>query len=126
MFKLRSIFATVCVMLMAFAVKADYVIIPVEAPVADTYKTVPTSFIQVGKVIAIECTDVVTNKTVTFSRILAGGSTNVVSTLTTTASTGDNQTFDLSASGYFWMQKGETWWRGGTETNATVRLIIEQ
>ena len=108
-----------------FAV-AEYVIVPVDAPAAAAYKTVPTHNVQVGKVIAVEAYNVVSNKTITLARILADGSTNTVSTQTTTVTSGGNQTFDLSASGYFWIQKGEVWRRAGTETNATVRLIVDQ
>lgn len=109
-----------------FSLRAEYVIVPVDAPQAAIVKTVPTHNVQVGKVVAVEAYAVVTNKTITLSRVMADGSTNTVSTLTTTATTGENQTFDLSTSGYFWVQRGETWQRGGTETNAAVRLIISQ
>ena len=115
-----------CAAMAAAVAVAEYVIVPVEAPAAAAYKTVPTHNVQVGKVIAIEAYNVESNKTITLSRILADGSTNTVSTQTTTAADGGNQTFDLSTTGYFWVQKGETWRRAGTETNATVRLIIDQ
>lgn len=106
--------------------RAEYVIIPVEAPLAAAYKSVPTHNVQVGKVVAVEAYGVVTNKTILLQRIMSDGSTNVVSTLTTTVTTGQKQTFDLSSAGYFWLQKGEVWRRAGTETNAPIRLIVEQ
>lgn len=110
---------------LACAALAEYVIIPVEAPVAASSKPVPTHNIQVAKVIAVEAEGVVSNKTITISRVIPGA-TNTVSTLTTSVTTGGRQTFDLSSSGYYWMQKGESWQRAGTETNATLRIIIEQ
>lgn len=117
----------VCLMMAcAIAALADYAIVPVDAPIAATYKTVPTQFINVGKVIGVQAFNVVSNKTIVLYQVYPAGTTNTISTLTTTTTTGGNQTFDLSTTGYFWLSKGETWLRGGTETNATVRLIIEQ
>jgi hypothetical protein len=110
----------------AAAALAEFVILPVDAPVADAYKEVPTHLVGVGKVIGIEGFNVVSNKTILLQRIMPDASTNTVSTQTTTVTTGGNQTFDLSSSGYFWVQRGETWRRAGTETNGTVRLIVEQ
>lgn len=123
---MKRTLAILAILAIGLYAMAEYVIVPVPAPLASTYKTVPTHNIEVGKVISVECYNVVTNKTITINRIMPDGQTNVVSTLTTTVDTGKNQTFDLSTNGYFWVQKGETWLRGGTETKAPVRLILQQ
>lgn len=116
---------TALVAVAAITIAASYTIMPVEAPLAESYKLLPTHLVGVGKVVAIEATDIVTDKTIILSRV-DGSTTNVIATLTTTKPTGSHEVFDLSASNYFWVVRGETWLRSGTETNAAIRLILQQ
>ena len=98
----------------------------ISAPLAAGSVLVAPVGIGVAKVVAVEATNVVSNKTIIISIVSPDNtSTNLKQTLTTTVSTGENQTFDLSSSGYFWLVEGEKVLRSGTETNAAVRLIYE-
>lgn len=120
-----TIITSALAVMFAAAVIAEFAIVPIAAPIAGDNIAVPTHLATVGKVVAIEALNIVSNKTIVLSRV-DGAVTNVITTQTTTLTDGSREVFDLSSSGYFWLAKGETWLRTGTETNATVRLIVDQ
>jgi hypothetical protein len=125
--KVLTIFLAVAAVALFAAVSyGAYGYLRISAPLAASSVTVKPVGIGVAKVVGVEAMNVVSNKTIILSAISPDNvSTNVKVTLTTTVTTGQNQFFDLSSAGYFWLVEGESVRRAGTETNAVVRLIYE-
>ena len=86
---------------------------------------IETAGIGVSKVVGIEAINVLSNKTIIISLVI-GGTTNVLSTSTTTATDGSRQFFDFSSSGWFYWARGDTLLRSGTDTNSVLRIIYSK
>jgi hypothetical protein len=116
--------------MMIFAT-ADMISVPAQAengmvtvPSIGTATNVPieTAGLGVSKVIGIEASNVLSNKTIIISSVI-GTKTNTLSTSTTTVTDGTRQFFDLSSSGWFYWARGDTLLRSGTDTNSVLRII---
>lgn len=96
----------------------------VTVPSIGTVTNVPieTAGIDVSKVVGIEAYNVLSNKTIIISTVIAG-KTNTLSTSTTTTTDGGRQFFDFSSSGWFYWARGDTLLRSGTDTNSVLRII---
>lgn len=99
----------------------------VTVPSIGTVTNVPieTAGLGVSKVIGIEASNVLSNKTIIISSVI-GGKTNTLSTSTTTVTDGSRQFFDLSSSGWFYWARGDTLLRSGTDTNSVLRIIYSK
>jgi len=99
----------------------------VTVPSIGTVTNVPieTAGLGVSKVIGIEASNVLSNKTIIISSVI-GGKTNTLSTSTTTVTDGTRQFFDLSSSGWFYWARGDVLLRSGTDTNSVLRIIYSK
>jgi len=114
-----------------FAASAMVTAVPAQAengmvtvPSIGTVTNVPieTAGIDVSKVVGIEAINVLSNKTIIISTVIAG-KTNTLSTSTTAVPDGSREFFDLSSSGWFYWARGDTLLRSGTDTNSVLRII---
>jgi len=115
-----AIAALVCV-----PAQAEYGIKTVPSIGTTTNVTIDTAGIDVSKVIGIEASNVLSNKTIIISQVI-GTTTNVLSTSTTTVTDGGRQFFDLSSSGWFFWARGDILLRSGTDTNSVLRIIYSK